>query len=561
DDTEHARLIEEGMWWARIAQDKLQEALLYQISAWRNIDKDQRREALADYRRGVEAAVEGGYSAMVLELRSRIIELLLHASRAEEAETEAGIFLSFIDQELNGDEKRFYLSRHLRYMGIIASLRDNQVDAIRYLEDALNHADETIDPVHYGAILFRLANAHHSIDDSARAIELLVELGEVGKRSGRQVLSANAFARIGEIYLEDHESKRADKAFKLAERFVSYANLPILRRTIQYQKLPLYLQSHSVDEGITLCRELLDHYKSGAERIKVLRTLGLLLEKNNSLPEAESVLRDAYGETGEKSLLLGIPLARILIARKRDEEGHKMLLSLCENPPERKADMSDYVEGLELLSDIAQRKGEYDDALNWLRKAYEARISIERSKNEKSIRNAQILADLKVREGEEELVRARRERTEEELAELLTGLQVTHGTLLRIEQRLRENLVWLEPEQIEQVIASLKSAMTDPETEQAVELVLSEADALLGLHGVDEAFFDALRAEWPNLTKKQQQICGMIRAGLDTSQIAYLLGITQNAVLTQRKRMRKRMALSSEENLKEIIMGIRLAES
>ncbi|MGE3802612.1 MAG: hypothetical protein AB7H80_16475, partial [Candidatus Kapaibacterium sp.] len=66
DDTEHARLIEEGMWWARIAQDKLQEALLYQISAWRNIDKDQLREALADYRRGVEAAVEGGYSAMVL---------------------------------------------------------------------------------------------------------------------------------------------------------------------------------------------------------------------------------------------------------------------------------------------------------------------------------------------------------------------------------------------------------------------------------------------------------------------------------------------------------------
>lgn len=548
------------MWWARVAHDKLQEALLCQVRAWWDIDRNQLGEAVADYRRGIEAALEGEHSAMELELRSRLIELQLHTNRTSEAETEADILLALINRHLKGDEQQFYLSRHLRYLGIIASLRDNHADAIRYLEDALNRAEEEIDPVHYGAILFRLANAHQSIDDFARAIELLVELGEVGKRSGRQVVSANAFARIGEIYLETHESERASNAFKLAERLVSYAKVPILRRTIQYRKLPLYLQGNQVEEGITLCRELLDHYTSGAERIKVLRTLGLLLEKNNNLPEAESVLRDAYRETGERSLTLGIPLARILIARKSDEEVDDMLLSLCNTPPERKAEMSDYAEGLELLSEIAQQKGKFNDALEWLRKASEVRISIERSKNEKSTQNAQILADLKVREGEEELVRARRERTEEELAELLTGLQVTHGTLLRIEKRLRENLAWLEPEQVEHVIAALQSAMTDPETEQAVELVASEADALLGLHGVDEAFFETVRTKWPNLTKKQQQLCGMIRAGLETSQIAHLLGITPNAVLTQRKRMRKRMELSSGENLREMILGISVGE-
>ncbi len=218
--------------------------------------------------------------------------------------------------------------------------------------------------------------------------------------------------------------------------------------------------------------------------------------------------------------------------------------------------MEDYADGLELFSEIARRRREYDEAIGWLKQASQVRLSSERSRSEKAIMNAKLFADYNVREQKTELLQKRRMQSEEKLAELLTGLHVTHGTLLKIEMRLRENLAWLEPEQMEQVVAGLKDAMVDPETEQAVEQVVSEADAILALHDVDEAFFNVLRDRYPNLTKKQAQLCGMIRAGLKTPQIAHLLGVTVNAVLTQRKRLRKRMELSTGENLKAVVMGV-----
>ncbi len=556
DPAERARTVEEGTYWARIADDRLQEALLRQVSAWLHIDAERNAEAVADYRRGVRAAADGDHTAMELELRSNLIALLLHTGRTAEAELETNALHSFVNERLDGESRRFYLSRLLRYRGIIALRRADHADAILYLEDALAHADENIDPMHYGAILFALANAHHDIGESATAIELLLNLADIGRRTGREVASANAFARIGEIHLEAHDPERSREAFELAERLVVNANLPLLQRTIRFRKLPLFLQDDRIEEGIALCRELLDHYTSGPDRARILRILGLLLEKQGDLAEAESMLRNAGHGTPDQSVSLGVPLARVLIARKREEEAYDLLLPLCGKAPERKTELGDYGEGLELLSGIARRKKEYDEAFGWLDKAHEVRLSIEREKNEQSLRNARILADRKVREKKKEVVRARRDRSEEELAQLLTGLQVTHGTLLKIEERLRTQLAWLEPEQMEQIIAGLREAITDPATEQAVRQVVSEADAILALHGVDETFFESLRARWPGLTKKQQQLCGMIRAGLETPEIAHLLGITANGVLTQRKRLRKRMGLSTVENLRGTIMNI-----
>ena len=48
----------------------------------------------------------------------------------------------------------------------------------------------------------------------------------------------------------------------------------------------------------------------------------------------------------------------------------------------------------------------------------------------------------------------------------------------------------------------------------------------------------------------------MVRAGLQTSEIASLLGISTESVWTQRKRLRKRMGLGTEENLEEVIEGV-----
>lgn len=556
DADERLALLEEGIYWARVANDGLQEALLRQICAWRHMDTGELNEAIRDYRKGIEAAAPGRHTPIELELRCRMIELMLHTGDINHSEEEATALLALVTERFEGETERYYRSRPLRYFGRIALERGEFAEAIRLLEDAGSRTDEETDPVHHVAILFSLASAYQGIGESAEAIELLVKVGEISKRINRTALSARAYAQTGEIYLESGDPERAEEAFELAERLVANANLPILQRTIQLQKLPLYQRNGRTEEGIELCRELPEHFTRKLDRIKIFRILGLLLEQKGDVGEAEAVLRNAWREIPEGTLRLGIPLAGILVARGKDSEARDLLLPLCSTPPEEQSLMESYADGLELLSEIARSNSDYDTALDRLKQAGEIRLAAERSRSEQSIRNARVLADRRVSDEKSELVRTRRERSEEKLAELLTGLKVNHDTLLRIEDRLRANLAWMEPEQIEQVVEGLNDAITDPETERAVRQVVSEAEAVAELHGVEEAFFGKLREHWPNLTKKQQQLCGLIRAGLKTDQIAHLTGVTENAVLTQRKRLRKRMGLEPGENLNRVVMRV-----
>lgn len=556
---EQIQAIHEGLFWARIAEDKLQEALLYLLSAWWKMSGKKEAEVVNDYRCGVAAALDGKHLITELDLRSRLIEWLLKERELTEAKKEADTLLSIASEQLQGAAKRFHTSRALRHLGAVELRTGNHGEAIHYLQHALREAEEKTDPIHYAAILYSLADALDYLGNSTGAIELLLEMAETGKRSEREVISANAFGRIGEIYIQQNDLELAHNAFDLAERFVDKANLPNVYVNTRVRKLPLYLQSDKIQEGINLGLDLLQHFPPGQQRIRILRLLGLLYEREANLDEAEHYLKEAYkwySEPKKMVLHAAVPLARVLLAQERDDEAFELLLLHCKTPPGTESLLKEYAEGLVLLSRIARKRQDYPRAIEWLEQASEVQSEIEHTKHEESIKKARILADVRMREHEEELAAARRAHADRDLAEQLTGLKITYGSLLAIESRLKENLDWLTPEQREHVVAALKNAISDENVVEAVEHVASEAEAILTLHGVDTDFFDALLARWPGLTKKQQQLCGMIRAGLQTSQVVQLLGISSNSVWTQRKRLRKRLGLKAEEDLVEVIMQV-----
>ena len=551
---EHARIVEQGMYWATIAGDRLQEILLRMIQAWGKVGRDNQSEIAGDYRRALHLAVEGKHFEVELEIRSRLVEWLIREGELEMAEGEITKLHDIVERELTGETRRFHLSRTHRHLGILLARRNNTAKAIEQLQLALHYAEEKADPNHCGVILVVLSDIHHSLGSSAEAIEYLLGAAELGKRTGREIISTNAYARIGEINLALNDLEAAGNAFELAERIISNAPLTNLYRNIQYRKLPFYLKSTQLDDGIAICGELLDYYPASTFRIRILSYLGQFLEKQGKLRKAERALREAHQI--KPFLSISVMLARVLKNQEKDEEAQEILLAVCNQSAETLIQRESLAEGLEMLAELAGNRNDWAEAVERQKKAFEIRLRVERDTNETSVRNARIVADLKIREQKEEMGLFRWERSNKQLAALLTGLSVTHGRFLDIEGRLRKNLEWLEPEQIERVVLGIKDALTDLTSHEAVKQVTAEAEAVQALQRVEESFFEKLQQRWPDLTRKQQQFCGLIHAGLQTSQIASLLGITHNAVWKKRKRLRKKMNLGEEEELDEVIAGI-----
>jgi len=59
-----------------------------------------------------------------------------------------------------------------------------------------------------------------------------------------------------------------------------------------------------------------------------------------------------------------------------------------------------------------------------------------------------------------------------------------------------------------------------------------------------------------DLTGKQQQLRGLISAGLYTSSKAQLLDVTSETVWTASKRLRKRMGLGPGQGVEDVVAGV-----
>ena len=72
---------------------------------------------------------------------------------------------------------------------------------------------------------------------------------------------------------------------------------------------------------------------------------------------------------------------------------------------------------------------------------------------------------------------------------------------------------------------------------------------LQNLNTVNAAFYAQLQAQFPELTAHDLELSALIRLGLDNQAIALLRGIAKESLHKARYRLRKRMHLTSEQDL------------
>ncbi len=73
---------------------------------------------------------------------------------------------------------------------------------------------------------------------------------------------------------------------------------------------------------------------------------------------------------------------------------------------------------------------------------------------------------------------------------------------------------------------------------------------------VNESFYATLKEKYPKLTQRDHRLCALIKLNFTSKEIAQLLGISVDSVNTSRYRLRKKMSLTKEQDLSEIILGI-----
>ncbi len=558
---EQFRLVDEGIDWARVAGDTLQEGILYYTRAGIHIMVHRSAEIITNYRLGIDAAVRGDHPPLELSLRSALIDWILSQSRAEGIEEDIARISDIADEIPDPEERGYYRSLALRFRGSVRLIHDDLSGGITLLQKARTELiDESRYPHEIGPILFKLAGAYNALGQTQRAIDLLLDMVEISIGNEELVPAIHAYARIGELHLQIGEIERSQEAFTLAERYLSLVSLNDAEHIVRMRRLPLYLKTGEYEEGIALALQLVRYFRNAPRTChKILHTLGMLQEGAGDLESAEESLRRGYEMVegqGDRRIGIGYALARVMRARGKGEDARLLLLGLVETDAPIHTDSKNLVDCLDLLAAIEEERKDYPAAVAHLRRGGELRSEIERTEREALRRNAQISADLRIQESEKGMERIVRHRAELELAEVLTGLQKSYGSLARIEKKIVDGLDWLPTGEIRRVVTLLKEAITEPEAEGAISTVSAEFNALGQLTGVDQSFFDNLDERRPNLTTSQKQLCGMIRAGLQTPEIAGLLEITHNAVWKKRKRLRKKMNLEEDENLEEVIGGI-----
>jgi tetratricopeptide (TPR) repeat protein len=119
----------------------------------------------------------------------------------------------------------------------------------------------------------------------------------------------------------------------------------------------------------------------------------------------------------------------------------------------------------------------------------------------------------------------------------------------------------------EEILENLKQIKRQPNPERGIqELMLTlkgKIDAEGKLHletqhieKVNHAFFDELKQKFPSLSPSELELCGMLRLGHTSKDIALRKNIAPSSVRIAKTRLKKKMGLGAETDLGEYLTGI-----
>lgn len=549
----------ESIGWARLADDRAAEARAWLALSHAHSSARSFADELGALRTRIEILRPLDEPVPLIAALNDLIAGLIVHDRLSEADPLLEEAFALVEQRVDdvADARRL-MSRLLLARGRILTFRFDAAAGIAAMKEALTLSDPAVDASTEMAILTQLGSAYSGIGESRQSIEYQQRMIRVAEEHRATGAVAWAYFRIGESYISLGDYERSLDALDLSLQLSPQAGSST-RTFVLGKRAEAYLRLGRLDEAYATIRQVIDEGEGSLSpfvEIYLYVQLGTIQTERGDLEAAETAFRHALEvgartETADRSANVYVSLAKVLRRTGRTDEAEALLRDVCGREVRTAAAQSAVAQAHALLAEIAEERGDYKTAFAESRAHTECLNAYHKREADTALKNARILAEVEMLEKKAQLERERRRQAESDLAQALMVLKGKSDLLGKVESQLHEALSGIAAEKAREITTSLKNAL------QSIDDAPAETDHPLHyLNSVDPDFFTRLRARHPGLTRKQERLCGLIRAGLTTQEIAAILDLGHEGMRAQRKRLRKKLGIGAEGSLEDVIGGI-----
>lgn len=397
-----------------------------------------------------------------------------------------------------------------------------------------------------------------------RALEYYLRGLAIAEKAENQDGMAVALLNIGLVYKENAMLQRA---WESATRSLA------IRQTMKDDAgsaecltnlATILLELGKPDEALAYAQQCIDICTAnGNKRVlsyalvatgQVLEALGMNDEAIARFGEALSLCREIHYDKGEIAVNINLGRAFDCLGRSEESNAHLQKALLLAKKIEEKPLL---LRVHRALTDICEKRGEFAEALEHSKQAYELNSVLYNEKSERRMQMLQVIHQVEEARREAESYRvktAQLEQKVEEQSRTVAAKTLHLSQRVDVLHRIKKMLAstFAAPQEdvrkgIRQVIAVIDSALADEGFWDSFEAQFQQ------LH---PTFVEVLMARWPALSIVEVRVCSLLRLNLSSKEICRILNIAPRSVDVYRHRIRKKLVIGSEENLTTFLAGI-----
>lgn len=209
------------------------------------------------------------------------------------------------------------------------------------------------------------------------------------------------------------------------------------------------------------------------------------------------------------------------------------------------------------LGELYETIGDTGKALGYFRSFYETEKEIFNENSERRFQMLRILHQVKEAQKEADIYRLKSEQLGQEVdaqkKELATKAMYLSQRSDFLHKLKKDILKVMDAQaremrsQMQELVRHIDATLSDEQTWNAFEEQFKQ---------VHHTFVEALKEQYPGLSATELKVCALIKINLSSKEICRVLNVSPRSVDIYRHRIRKKIGLSSEENLASFLAGL-----
>lgn len=441
-------------------------------------------------------------------------------------------------------------ARALTNLGTLSEKEGNFADALHFCKESLKLLREIGDKNAEAATLRNIGVMHEKLSDYSTALSYYRQSLALREEIGDERGIARCLNSIGVVYYRQINRAAAIEAFekclaifrRLGDRYDEAMTLSYIGTTL--------IDASQIDDALAALETSLSIRRDIQDRrgeAIALAEIGKAHLKAKRLGTATTYLKkglERFRNVGDKYKVaetLGL-LADLHLSQNKGKQGIETL--------EEALAIAEQIKSRALLADLHRKTAliyaelkDYARALEHFKSFYELNKEIFNEESDKRLKVLQMQYEVEQKEKENERLRQELEIKDKALKTISKFLIKEAETQTELKRRMmdiKEQIAMGGLEGIEEQVLAVERKLNPEKTWEVFEREFMKTHP---------EFLTYLSRRFPTLSPTELKVCAMLKLGHSTKEISKLLFISASTALEHRSNIRKKLNLSSKDNL------------